>query len=583
MHTKTKMHLAVAVALVILQFVGSAPPSDCPDCPDLPPALAATFDKDDQSGRLYRWIAIGCGAIINIIIGGYAGLTNLLETEGRWTQRLEFVKDESKWWTGMSTIVLVAFAMDLMAFSKGESVDATILLLAAEVGIVIFIYVVQGTLHAEFRMLLWLAWTGSSRTGCGVLEAAMMNDLVTDILGLSSTTTEKQQQRQQAALFESSVDIPGYGAVFSPKIKQDLVTVLKHRAANTPTTENDEKTVADIFTEIGFASPAKKFIYPPHQVNQTKVSILWGGGNCGLFSRRASRGITGYTLDRIRSSYSLVHVDESKWMFVAGGIVARNKGLNPISLICGLTATSTATIDTATTTVTNAATMTTTLNIKLIDEVETTSKWRPRPAKTSRSRYALESNAQFSGLGQPFCTAVVEIALLMQDVPNRIVVKALQANVEQQSSEKMWRIHALFNSNSSCMVIQDAMYVCQYMTFCAKLNWYGKNEERPDLIMGLMYTSFKKLNWTIGDVDEVELSMILRDELEGLDLGGVGRKNVDILVCLGAYLGIEASLRRQVIAEMFSKFALNGAVQRVLSEDTTSHAVQTPNALRLSI
>ncbi|KAG0370928.1 hypothetical protein BGX24_001888 [Mortierella sp. AD032] len=266
--------------------------------------------------------------------------------------------------------------MDLMAFSKGESVDATILLLAAEVGI-----------------------------------AAMMNDLVTDTLGLSSTTTEKQQQRQLAALFESSVDIPGYGALFSPKIKQDLVTVLKHRAANTTTTENDEKTVGEIFTEIGFASSAKKFIYPPHQDNQTKVSILWEVGTVVCSREELTEALRIYT------------------------------GQDPVVIFA-----------------------------RLIDEVETTSQWRPRPAKTSRSRYALESNAQFSGLGQPFCTAVVEIALLMQDVPNRIVVKALQANVEQQSSEKMWKIHALFNSNSCCVVIQDAMYVCQYMTSCAKLN-----------------------------------------------------------------------------------------------------------------
>ncbi|KAF9133701.1 hypothetical protein BGX30_012192 [Mortierella sp. GBA39] len=601
MHTKTKIHLTVAVALAILQVVGSAPPTDSPD---LPLASAAALDTEDKSGRIYRWIAIGCGAIINIIIGGYAGLTNILETEGRWTQRLEFVKDESKWWTGMSTIVLVAFAMDLVAFSKGESVDATILLLAAEVGFVIFIYVVQGTLHAEFRHLLWLAWTGNSRTGCGGLEAAMMKGLITDRRGLSLTTTTEKRQRQQPAIqFESSVDIPGYGAVLSPKIKQDLVTVLKRRAENTTTTRNDDKTapevVAEIFTEIGSTPSAKNFIYPPHQVDQTKMSILWGGGNCGLFSPRVSRGITGYTLDRIRSSYSLVNVDESKWMFVAGGIVARNKGLNPAKMICGLTTTtgggerggekrggaSTAAVST---TVPQAqATATTTLNMKLIDEVETTSKWRPRQAKSSRSRYAQESNAQFSGLGQPFCTSVVEIALLMQDIPNRILVKALLANVEQQSCEKMWRIQALFDSdnssNSSSIVIQDAMYVCQYMTFCAKLNWYGKNDERPDLIMGLLYASFKNLDWTIGYTDEGQLSDILREELRGLDLGAMGKKTVNILVYLGAYLGIEATLRQRVIDNLFSKFATNGAVQRVLSEGTTSSAVQTSNAVHVYI
>jgi len=294
-------------------------------------------------------------------------------------------------------------------------------------------------------------------------------------------------------------------------------------------------------------------------------------------------------------------------MFVAGGIVARNKGLEPGRLICGLTTTTT--IDTTNTTtggttggggregvstaavvatVPNAAAITTTtLHLKLIDEVETTSKWRPRQAKTSRSRYAQESNAQFSGLGQPFCTAVVEIALLMQDIPNRVVVKALQANVEQQSCEKMWKIQAIFDSNSSSksssIVIQDAMYVCQYMTFCAKLNWYGENDVRPDLIMGLMYASFKKLDWTIGGADEGKLSEILREELGGLDLRVTGRKNVDILVSLGAYLGIEARLRQQVIADLSSKFAENGAVQNVFFEDTTSRAVRRSSAVHVNI
>ncbi|KAG0228753.1 hypothetical protein BGW42_001995 [Actinomortierella wolfii] len=605
MHKTTRIQLLIFVALTILQVVASDPSANCTS---LTPAPAAKADKEETEGRVFRWIAISCGAIINIVIGGYAGMSNILETEGRWTQRLEFVKDESRWWFGMSSIVLMAFGMDVVAFAKGESVDATILLLAAEVGIVIFVYVVQGTLHSQFRQLLWLAWTGSSRTGCGAFDVATLKGLILDRqeLGLTAAMTtatmkEKQKQLQPAVQFESNVDIPGYGTVLTRKIKHDLITVLKQRAAKTTVVGNDEEIVAEVFASVGSTPALKKFVYPPHHSTQQKVSVLWGGENCSLFSRRVSRGITGYTLDRIRSSYSLVNVDESKWMFVAGGIVARNKGLTPARLICGLiTVTTTSTISTrieektgastvaATTAAPTAVTTTAmTLNTKIVDEVETASKWRPRQAKTSRSRYAQEANAQFSGLGQQYCAAVVEIALLMQDLPNRVVIKALQANIEQQSCEKMWRIHAIFDGNSntrdSCIIIQDAMYVCQYMTLCAKLNWYGDNNERPDLIMGLMYATFKRLDWTFDGADEESLSEILREELKGLDLGAVGGKTDDILFRLGAYLGIEQSLRKQVIEDLSDKFMADGAVRRVLSGDLSSPAVMSENVVNVGV
>ncbi|KAF9586070.1 hypothetical protein BGW38_009985 [Lunasporangiospora selenospora] len=433
MSAKTRLNLAVALILATFNVAWAAPKDD--------------DEPEDSSGRVYRWVAIGCGAAINIIIGGYAGLTNILETGGRWTQRLEFVKDESKWWTWMSSIVLIAFAMDVVAFSKGESVDATILLLAAEVGIVIFVYVIQGTIHSEYRYLLWLAWSGKSRTGSDLADGAK----ITDVLAGSQDLKEKVG-------YESNVDIPGYGTVFSQKTKQDVIAVLKKGR------ETDKKTASAVFEHIGRDRMARNFVYPQHQADQSKASILWGGGDCKLFSRRVSRGITGYTLERIRSSYSLINVDETRWMFVAGGIVARNKGLYPALLICGLTKTGVVKGVVGTEGITTIVP-----NTLLIDEVETTSKWRPRPAKTSRSLYVKESVSQFSGLGQPYCAAVVEMALLLQDVPNDVVIKALNANVEQQSSQKMWDIYDLTHS----MELQNAMYVCQYMAFCAKLNWYG--------------------------------------------------------------------------------------------------------------
>ncbi|KAG0303483.1 hypothetical protein BGZ98_006590 [Dissophora globulifera] len=429
--------------------------------------------------------------------------------------------------------------MDTVAFSKGESVDATIILLAAEVGIVTFVYVVQGTLQSEFRQILWQAWTGSSRTGCSLSDGAKILNIIAD-------------NRISKVQYESKVDIPGYGTVLSTKIKLDLVTVLKH------TISTGEKTPACVFEGVQTKALARKFVYPQHRLDQKKVSILWGGGDCDLFSRRVSRGITGYTLDRIRSSYSLISVDEMKWMFVAGGIASRNKGLYPAELICGLAveapkpvgattatrpvgaATATGPVGATTTTgsvgattdigpleattvtepvvpttvaattgsvgaatatgpvkaakATDAAPTTYIPYVDMIDEVETTSKWRPRQAKSSRSQYAKESAAQFSGLGYRYYSAVVEIGLLLQDIPNDIVIKALQARVEQRSSEKMWRIQDLTGS----MELQEAMYRCQYMTLCAKLNWYSeKNNERPDLLMGLMYATFKGWNITV--------------------------------------------------------------------------------------
>ncbi|KAF9429708.1 hypothetical protein BGZ76_001133 [Entomortierella beljakovae] len=518
MYSKSKIYLVAWILLSILDFVTSAP-SD-----------VDSEESTDPQGRLFRWIAIGSGALINIVIGGYAGLTNILETEGRWTQRLEFVKDENKWWAGISLIVLLAFSTDVAAFSKGESVDATILLLAAEVGIVIFVYVVQGTLHSEYRHILWLAWTGKSRTGCDLPDGAKMRDIL-------SSSNHSLNVLSKGIRYESKVDLPGYGSLFSTKIKKDLTTVLRN------TKQTDKKTAPEVFGFIESHASTRKYVYPQHRIDQSKVSILWGGVNCDLFSIRASRGITGYTLERIRSSFSLINVDEMKWMFVAGGIVSRNKGLYPKDLIYGL----------------NAEAM-------LTDEVETTSKWRPRPSKTSRSKYAEESGTQFSGLGPSFCAAVVEIALLMQDIPNNVLIKALKGNVEQQSSRKMWQVRELIDS----IKLQDAMYVCQYMTLCAKLNWYGQNNTRPDLLMGMMYASYKGWDYTINGNEE-RIYKILKEELEGLDLDNSGKTNFDILMCLGSYLGIHKGNRKDVIVRMSSKFSQDEKIQSIFSNDVISN------------
>ncbi|KAF9931225.1 hypothetical protein BGZ67_005422 [Mortierella alpina] len=385
--------------------------------------------------------------------------------------------------------------MDVAAFSKGESVDATILLLAAEVGVVVFVYVVQGTLHAEFRHIVWLAWTGNSRTGCDLLEGAK-------IAAILASGNRGAHLAERKPRYESKVDIPGYGAMFSPKIKQDLMTVLKQ------TPETERRTADEVFG--------------------------------------VSRGITGYTLERIRSSYSLINVDEKKWMFVAGGIVSRNKGLYPWKLMCGLVE-----------------------GAVFIDEVETTSKWRPRSAKTSRSQYLIESTAQFGGLGEGFCLAVVEIALLMQDIPNSIVIRALKGNVEQQQSEKMWRIQKLFEG----MELQRAMYECQYMTLCAKLNWYSKtNDERPDLIMGMMYAAYQNWSYTLGG-DEQGVREIVEKEIAGLlDHKFTVKSHLDTLINLGAYLGIPKGNRREVISRVSNKFFEGGVLWTIFTEDTTVHA-----------
>ncbi|KAG0360401.1 hypothetical protein BGZ54_009572 [Gamsiella multidivaricata] len=242
-------------------------------------------------------------------------------------------------------------------------------------------------------------------------------------------------------------------------------------------------------------------------------------------------------------------------MFVAGGIVSRNKGLYPKELIYGLSAGT--------------------------DEVETTSKWRPRSAKTSRSQYDAESKTQFSGLGSAFCSAVVEIALLMQDIPNGVVIKALKGNVEQQQSQKMWQVRKLIDS----IELQEAMYVCQYMTLCAKLNWYGENDERPDLLMGMMYATYRGLNYAVSENEEhlSDIVKIVKRELKGLDLDSKGKTDFDTLICLGAYLGIHKDNRENVISEMSSKFPPESEIRTIFSKDTIINAGGKPELTHLDV
>ena len=238
----------------------------------------------------------------------------------------------------------------------------------------------------EYRRLRWLAWSGPSRTGIpSALACYIGNKEDWEALELSLAT-------RQAHPVEAYVK---YVSPFNAGVASDPTDLLKARAA-----EKDNSWM--------LKRGEKRFVYRPSQSDQS-VSLLWG--EFSGFRARCSRGIIAVPRGLLKVWPRLGQGVDSRPICLAHGILARNKGLEPASLVCNLEKK---------------------LSFRIFEE---NSAFWPRPSKTLRGLYREEFGKIFSLLGSPYVTAATELALLLADVPAPLIKDWLRGRMEHQDLE----------------------------------------------------------------------------------------------------------------------------------------------------
>ena len=238
----------------------------------------------------------------------------------------------------------------------------------------------------EYRKLRWQAWSGPSRTGIPPALACYIGNQE-DWEALESSLATQQSHPVEVYV--------KYVSPFKIGVVSDPTDLLKARAA-----ENDNPWIPK--------SGKKQFVYHPSKSDQS-VSLLWG--EFSGFRARCSRGIIAVPRGLLKVWPRLGQGIDSRPVCLAHGILARNKGLEPASLVCNLEKK---------------------LSFRIFEE---NSAFWPRPSKTLRGLYREEFARTFSLLGDSYISAATELALLLADVPAPLIEDWLQGRMEHQDLE----------------------------------------------------------------------------------------------------------------------------------------------------
>ncbi|KAJ5930337.1 hypothetical protein N7466_005830 [Penicillium verhagenii] len=278
--------------------------------------------------------------------------------------------------------------------------------------------------------LRWKAWTGASRTGIPPLLARY--------IGTSEDWPElhrRTQNIQQHPVERFAGQLWG-----NKRMVEDPTDLLRARAS---LDGNKAPSWPPGFQQVSG-------VYHPISADQS-VSLLWGE-QLG-FQKRCSRGIISVPPSLLKTSPSLKSGLGGNAVCLAYGILARNKGLEPGTLICNLRAKNS------------------------FREFEESGLW-PHPAKTLRGYYYSEFNRTFSLLGSSYVTAATELAILLADKDYASIDGWLNLNFEHQDLSFNLEAHSLGASDEDLR----RLYRGQYAVMLASLCLYRKGTWiRPEI------------------------------------------------------------------------------------------------------
>lgn len=238
------------------------------------------------------------------------------------------------------------------------------------------------------------AWCGPSRTGIPQEVSTYIGD----------AEDWKWLAKHASQIRPHSVERLAQSLYTNQRIPQDPTDLLRSRA------EMDRIEG----TKWVPASTERRGVYQNGQDNDS-ISLLWGE-HLG-FQERCSRGIISIPPNLLSTTPKLKSGLCGKAVCLAFGIMARNKGPDPRSLVCNLKAKN---------------------SFRTWEEAGI---W-PHPAKTLRSFYYAEFEKAFSLLGDAYVTAVTELALLLADLDFNMVDVWLDKQFEHQDLAFNLQAHA---------------------------------------------------------------------------------------------------------------------------------------------
>ncbi|KAH9215837.1 hypothetical protein DL95DRAFT_388150 [Leptodontidium sp. 2 PMI_412] len=210
---------------------------------------------------------------------------------------------------------------------------------------------------------------------------------------------------------------------------------------------------SDKFKEFSPKSSSKAGVYGPI-IDGESLSLLWGP-ELG-FQNRCCPDILTISPSLLTYRPTFGPGLDGRAICLAYGILSRNKGPRPWTLVCNLN---------------------TSDAIKVFEENSV--QW-PRPSTCFRSLYRAEFTRTFSSLGQSFVVSATELALLLADTSEELIEDWLDGGMDQQDLALNKRAAELGASPGEL----DRLYSGQYVAMLVSLAVHKKCERiRPEILV----------------------------------------------------------------------------------------------------
>jgi hypothetical protein len=356
----------------------------------------------------------------------------LIENEGYWTLRFRLALYEPYCCASLFIAISTSFGWLLTTLPFEASFKLKLLFFyTSTISIFSFFYIRKLRRSLTFYHLRYLSWTGPSRTGIpGNLLPLLGNH---------------QDWRQLQLSFRISPVHPSdfqFSLLAPHGIHADPTDILKSLSA----IRNPEALLV--------IPGARAGVYHPHRISKP-VSLLWGS-HLG-FSPRCSRAIISVPRRYLTEFPTTPHGFDARPICLSYGILGRNKGPAPKTLVCGLLDSPVA-----------------------MREFEENSAFWPRPAKTLRGYYAKVFKETFGILGREFVCMATELALLIADAGDDVVRDWLGGRMEQQDLGLNWEVEKLGASDEEL----ERFYRGQYAAMLVGLSVHKVGRrKRPELLV----------------------------------------------------------------------------------------------------
>ena len=414
-------------------------------CPSIAaPVNQALFTVSNQAQNGFLWSSVGLAVLTALLQGLVTALAFMTESSNYWTFRFRLAKIEHWWWTVVSALLLASLVLITLSFLSGNNNEAiSILALSTATFLTIVQYMIPSWRARQFIENRWLAWTGSSRTSIPASKEAYCGD-------------QRQWEKLVGEVHFSDIkqtpsDWYGWRLWPTKSLPHDPTDILRN-----VNSEKSKLLAPDDENRL-------RFIYHSGNDAPRDVSLLWGEEQG--FRRRVSRATSSMPSGLLRSRPFTVDGYTGDGLCIAMGILGRNKGLKPGSLVFSTSK-------------------------EVTTSMESFGTWAPRPNKVLRSYYSKALRKQYNGLGAAYVDAATELALLMMDVPPAAISAWLRAGMEHQSIKWNREIASVASENRNAEIL--AHYESSYVSMIISLNYMDKRMgtksaderlvSRPDII-----------------------------------------------------------------------------------------------------